>query len=499
MQIVVVGAGLMGPAAAYYALIDPTVDQVILVDRDPEALALARGIIDRALDYRDVHAWKEDAGEIRRGDRALLLRAEHPARYPLETVETDVDDPQAAADLFGEASVVISALPWHSSLKAIRGALHAGVPVVDLAIPDDADLAPLAEEAEAAGTLLMLGCGLEPGLSEIETRRLAEKLDAVREIAIMVGGIPDQPSGRLGYKIVFGGTQLPLRQIPALVVENGKRIEVPRYSGTTVAGFAGVGRLEAWHEGVIEWMLELEELSGVERVVQKTIRWPGYAEKAGALNELGLLGTEPIEVGDREVVPKDLVDAILAPDVTFGPDDRDITLFRVEVTGTIDGEPRTLRTEMIDRYDERTGFTSMARTTAFTGAIIARMIADGTVEGTGLHTPDEMLSGTHVTRLFDDLARVDVTFRTDSHEPVQDLLDREGRILVGSEQPRDRIRALRWIATHFDPVRTYSRQEVQTLIRDIVAVPASVEEIYGEMIEREMIAGEGEEIKRCSR
>jgi len=32
---------------------------------------------------------------------------------------------------------------------------------------------------------------------------------------------------------------------------------------------------------------------------------------------------------------------------------------------------------MVDRYDDVLGFTSMARTTAFTGAIVARMIARG--------------------------------------------------------------------------------------------------------------------------
>ena len=32
---------------------------------------------------------------------------------------------------------------------------------------------------------------------------------------------------------------------------------------------------------------------------------------------------------------------------------------------------------MVDKYDEKTGFTSMARTTAMTGAIVARMVAKG--------------------------------------------------------------------------------------------------------------------------
>jgi saccharopine dehydrogenase-like NADP-dependent oxidoreductase len=63
---------------------------------------------------------------------------------------------------------------------------------------------------------------------------------------------------------------------------------------------------------------------------------------------------------------------------------------------------------MADRYDELLGFTSMARTTAFTGAIVARMIARGDVEANGFVTPEQIIIGPLVDTLMSELAAAGV-------------------------------------------------------------------------------------------
>jgi saccharopine dehydrogenase-like NADP-dependent oxidoreductase len=67
---------------------------------------------------------------------------------------------------------------------------------------------------------------------------------------------------------------------------------------------------------------------------------------------------------------------------------------------------------MVDRYDRELGFTSMARTTAFTGAIVARMIARGDLSrAVGLIHPEQLITGSHFERLLTELAAVNVTFQ----------------------------------------------------------------------------------------
>jgi lysine 6-dehydrogenase len=214
----------------------------------------------------------------------------------------------------------------------------------------------------------------------------------------------------LGYKIVFGGRKLPLREEDAHIVENGELKLVPRYSGVERVSFPGVGECEAWHEGFMPWLMDLKALQGLKLGTQKTVRWPGYAAKVTVLKELGLLSEEPVEVDGVSVAPKRLVDAVLYPRVRLEEGERDITLFRVEAIGEKEGVLRRYKVEMVDRYDDLLGFTSMARTTAFTGAIVARMIARGEIKAKGLFTPEQVITGPLLDRLLTELAAVNVRF-----------------------------------------------------------------------------------------
>lgn len=59
----------------------------------------------------------------------------------------------------------------------------------------------------------------------------------------------------------------------------------------------------------------------------------------------------------------------------------------MEAVGEQAGRARRYSVEMVDRYDEARGFTSMARTTAFT----ARMIGRGDLRFAGARTPEQVI------------------------------------------------------------------------------------------------------------
>ena len=382
MRILILGSGLMGPAAAFNALSDPKVSQVTLCDMDRQKLDTARVKL----------------GGMEGGEK-------------LTTVSLDLGDRAATAQLMADFEAVVAALPKVAIPFGIRAAVAAGKPLVDLSWPSEEVLPDIKREVESAGTLVIPGCGVEPGLTEIMARYLVEKLDRVDELHIKCGGIPENPAPPLGYKIVFGGRQMPLREPDARVVENGHLKPVPRYSGVERVIFPGVGECEAWHEGFMPWLLELEALKGLKAGTQMTCRWPGYAARVTVLKEMGLLSQEPVEVDGVEVRPKKVLDALLYPHVRLEEGERDITLFRVEAVGEKKGGPRRYKVEMVDRYDEALGFTSMARTTAFTGAIVARMIARGDLKAKGFRTPEQVVTGPLLKRLLKDLAAFNVRFK----------------------------------------------------------------------------------------
>ena len=384
MRILVIGSGLMGPAAAYNAMLDEAVEQVTVCDLSDDQL----------------EACRDRLRGMPGADRVVFRKL-------------DMNDRAESIAVMKDHGAGVAALPRAASMIALPLALEAGMPVMDLTrVPDEA----LDEwESRFAGSegFVILGCGLEPGLTEIMARHLAEQLDRTDELHIQCGGIPEHPTPPLGYKIVFGGRRLPLRESTARAVVDGRLVDVPRYSEPEPAIFEGVGECEAWHEGFMPWLLEVDALKGLRAGTQKTVRWPGYSAKVTVLRELGLLSEEPLDVDGVSVIPKHVVDAVLYPSVKMAPEDRDITAYRVTVIGALAGRAATRSAEMIDRYDEQTGFTSMARTTAFTAAIAARMAARGDLPHPGgpFVTPEQAIYGDSYHTLINELERMNVRFR----------------------------------------------------------------------------------------
>jgi lysine 6-dehydrogenase len=382
MKILVLGSGLMGPAAAYNAMCDPQVTRVTLAD----------------LSYAQLEAAQQKLATLP-GSEKLVLKA------------LDLHQWGATAQAMEEHNVVVAALPNTMIAPALRVALTVRRPWVDLSWPLQEHLELLRKQAQEAAVLVIPGCGVEPGLTEIMARQAAEQFERVFELHIKCGGIPAQPQPPLGYKIVFGGRKLPLRPYNSYTVQGGELVTVPRYSGVEQVQFTGVGEVEAWHEGFVPWLLELESLRGLQIGTQKTIRWPGFAAKVTVLKEMGLLSDEPIDVDGVQVSPKRLLDALLYPHVQMQEDDRDLTLLRVTVIGEENGQRCIRRVEMVDRFDETLGFTSMARVTAFTASIVARMVGRGELTGAGLTTPEKLITGPHFTRLVEELAAMNIHFR----------------------------------------------------------------------------------------
>jgi len=381
MKILILGSGLIGPAAAFNAMSDPDVIQVMLCDISREQL---------------------DAAEAKLGGMKGADK--------LTTVVLDINDQAATIRFMTSFDVVLGALPPSLIPNAVRAAVAAGVPFVDLLLPTEPELEDLGRVVQTAEAQVILNCGLEPGLSEIMARYLAEKLERVDELHVQCGGIPEKPAPPLGYKIVFGGRELPLREGDACIVENGEIKPVPRYTGVEMVTFPGIGECEAWLESFAPWLLNLDALKGLKLGTHRTIRWPGYAAKVRVLKEMGFLSQGPIEVDGAQIAPKKYLDTLLYPRVRMEEGERDITVFRVEAIGEKDGCSQRYLIEMVDRYDDELGFTSMARTTGFTGATLARMVARGDIAVKGLYMAEEIITGPLFDKLVNELARFNVRF-----------------------------------------------------------------------------------------
>jgi lysine 6-dehydrogenase len=163
----------------------------------------------------------------------------------------------------------------------------------------------------------------------------------------------------------------------AVFIRDGRITEVEPMSELEVVDFdAPIGTLEAFVTGggtdSMPWTYD-----GKLRTLQnKTLRYPGHYAQLRAFYDLGLWDAHPIRAGGQDIVPRDVWHALFEPRVTF-PRDRDLIVLRVKAIGTKDGRPATSTVELIDYYDDTTGFTAMERTTGWSAAIVTEMAARG--------------------------------------------------------------------------------------------------------------------------
>ena len=303
--------------------------------------------------------------------------------------------------------VVVNSTAAKFSMNVLKAAMEAGVNIVDLAGGGYPHEGPLYDEVREAGITAIPGCGVDPGLIDVLAGQAIYGLDQVESVMFACGGLPRDPEPPLDYKIVFGGTRMPVRPGKVPMIDEGKLVELDRYSEVEPIYVEGLEPMEAFVDGYPSSLLKLCLEKGVRTFRGKTIRYSGFVDKITFLNDLGLIGEEPVEVDGAQVVPRDLFHKVVYPLVRFDPGegDRDITVMLVRVEGSRDGEEVVWEYDMVDYYDEEKNVTSMARTTGYTAAIVARMLGRGAIKEKGIQWPVRVIKGGLFRELVGELRR----------------------------------------------------------------------------------------------
>jgi saccharopine dehydrogenase-like NADP-dependent oxidoreductase len=128
-------------------------------------------------------------------------------------------------------------------------------------------------------------------------------------------------------------------------------------------------------------------------MTEKTLRYPGHAATMEVLRDAGFFGEEPVEIGGGEAVaPRRVAETLLSRAWRLPEGADEFTYLKVVVSGRKFGKGRQTTFELKDETHRASGTTSMARTTAFPCAVVARMLARGEYRDPGVR-PLEMLAG----------------------------------------------------------------------------------------------------------
>ena len=372
MKILILGMGLMGPTIAKDCAEAEDVSKVTGCDID-------KGKLDEALKYVD-----------------------NP-KFDVEMLSI-LDHGKLVAKM-RDYNLVINGTASRFSVNALRAAMEAKVNIVDLAGGGYPQEGKLYDEVEKAGISAMPGCGVDPGLIDILSGQAIMGMDQVESVMFACGGLPQDPEPPLDYKIVFGGTKMPVRPGLVPMIEEGKQVDMDRYSEVEPIDVDGLDPMEAFTDGYPSSLLKLCVEKGVKSFRGKTIRYSGFVDKIMFLNDLGLISEEPVEYEGAKVIPRELFHKVIYPLVKFDTDagDRDLTVLLVRVEGVKDDNKVIIEYDMVDFYDEERGITSMAKTTGFSAAIIARILGRGTIKKKGIQWPVRVINGELVEELLSSL------------------------------------------------------------------------------------------------
>jgi lysine 6-dehydrogenase len=252
-----------------------------------------------------------------------------------------------------------------------RAALAAGTNFRDLGGNNDVVDAELAldREAKAAGINIIPDCGLAPGMVAMLVAHAVQRVGGKpEEIHIRVGGLPQNPKPPLNYQMVFSVEGLINEYVePARIIRDGKLATVESMTEIEELEFPPpFGKLEAFQTSGGTSTL-VDTYKGVRALDYKTIRYKGHCEKFKTMIDLGLCSGEARKVFSELLVRH------------LPHDEPDVVLIRVEVSGG----GRTLRYDIVDRFDAAAGLSAMMRTTAFPAAIVALMMARGQTASKG--------------------------------------------------------------------------------------------------------------------
>jgi lysine 6-dehydrogenase len=361
MKYAVIGAGLMGSAAAHDLAMNNPHDEVVLADINIQrASESARGI-------------------------GPNVRSQ----------ELDVNDHEALIKVLSGADAAISAVSYTVNYQISRAAIDAGVHMCDLGGNNDTVQKQLALDSEAKknGVTIVPNCGLAPGITSVLVMKSIKQFDEIDSIKIRVGGLPQQPRPPLNYQVLFGVEGLINEYIERVVViSDGKVASAEPLADLEEIQFPDpFNALEAFNTSGGTSILPQLLVGKVNNLNYKTIRYKGHCEKFRTLLELGFASSEPITVGSTVKTTREFFEALLRKKLDYGG--KDVVLARVTTTGLSKGLSKTLAYEFVDYYDDATRITAMMRTTAFPTSIIAQLLAHGTVQMRGVLPPELCVPG----------------------------------------------------------------------------------------------------------
>jgi len=310
-------------------------------------------------------------------------------KYPeLSIIQKDFSNPEDVTALVSDYDLVINAVPGFMGFETAKAIIKAGKNSTCIAFYEE-DPFQLDQLAKDNNVIMIMDCGVAPGMGSALIMNAARKLDKVESVLIYVGGLPEIREWPSEYKAVFSPIDVIEEYTrPTRYIENGFEVVRPALSDPEYIFFPEIGTLEAFNT---DGLRTLATTIDAPNLKEKTLRYPGHIEKMAVLRELGFFSKEEnIDINGIKTSPLKMTAQVLFPNWKLKQGEVDITIYQSIVEGIKNGQKIRYTIDMYDKYSQETDVISMARTTGYTATLALRMIADGLYTHKGISPPEYM-------------------------------------------------------------------------------------------------------------
>lgn len=323
-------------------------------------------------------------------------------KRPIQTAKVDADNVAETAALirsFKPDLVMNIALPYQD-LHIMDACLETGVNYLDTANYEPLDTAKFEykwqwayqERFKAKGLMALLGCGFDPGQTNIYTAHAAKHhFDEIHTLDIL-----DCNGGDHGYPFATNfNPEINIREVSAKgrYWEDGKWIETEPMEIKRAFDFDQVGPKNMYllyHE-------ELESLAKHYPTCRRMRFWMTFGESylthLRCLTNVGMTRIDPVEFEGHKIVPIQFLKALLPDPASLGPRTKGKTNIGCILTGVKDGKKRVYYVWNVCDHQEcyrEVGSQGVAYTTGVPAMLGGKLMLEGVWKGAGVFNVEQL-------------------------------------------------------------------------------------------------------------
>jgi saccharopine dehydrogenase (NAD+, L-lysine-forming) len=333
--------------------------------------------------------------------RCEEIKSELPeGAIEITTVDADNTDEVIALIQKYNPSVLINVALPYQDLTIMDACIATKTPYLDTANyehPDEAKFEyKLQWERDAAfkeaGIMGLLGSGFDPGATNVFCA-YAQKhyFDEIHTIDIL-----DCNAGDHGYPFATNfNPEINLREVSAKgrYWENGEWIETAPMEIMQVWDYPEVGPKDSYllyHE---EMESLVKHIKGLKRIRFFMTFGQSYLTHMKCLENVGMLGIEPVEHQGMKIVPMEFLKTLLPDPASLGPRTKGKTNIGIVAEGLKDGKKRRIYVYQIKDHEEcyaEVKSQGVSYTTGVPAVIGAKLMVEGKWSGKGVFNMEQL-------------------------------------------------------------------------------------------------------------